>query len=40
MKKTSNPVLGVFSLMIAAAPLLDMSTRCFGPFGEPEYPEE
>ena len=40
MKKTNNPVLSVFTLLIAAAPLLDMTTRSHWGHGEPDYPEE
>ena len=42
MKKTmsSNPVLNVFTLLIAAAPMLDMSTRSSWGHGETDYPEE
>jgi len=30
----------VFTFLIETAPKLDSETRCLGPFGEPDYPEE
>ena len=38
--KNSNLFLGLCAFMITAAPLLDMSTRCAGWWGEPDYPQE
>ena len=38
--KSSNMFLSLCAFMIAAAPLVDMSTRSYWGFGESDYPEE
>jgi len=38
--KLHNIAMSFFATLIATAPLLDTTTMCIGPWGEPEYPSE
>jgi len=38
--KYTSLVLGVFSFLVALAPMIDIGTMCGFVWGEPEYPSE
>jgi len=38
--KLHNIAMSLFATLITVAPLLDATTRCIGPWGEAEYPNE
>ena len=38
--KLSNIAMSFFAALIAAAPVVDVTTMCMGPWGEPDYPNE
>ena len=40
MEAIKNGTLKLFDVLIEAAPVVDMSTRCGSIWGEPEYPED
>jgi len=40
MEAIKNGITNVFTALVETAPKLEGNTRCFGFFGEPDYPEE